>query len=82
MRGKAATGAARLGGLYEMGLHGVHNLREGASAVGSAVGMASCAWRLAKDGREDTPEEKRLTEAQVANQQFEHVTPAVVLAAP
>ena len=35
VRGKRAGGAARLGGLYEMGLHGVHNVSVGLSIVGT-----------------------------------------------
>lgn len=67
VRGKREKGAARLGGLYESALHGVHNVRDGVSAVGSAVGMASDAWKLARDSRPETPAEKRLSDAQRAD---------------
>ena len=51
MRGKQSAGAARLGGLYETARHGVHNLSEGALAVGSAARMAGDSWRLARDSQ-------------------------------
>ena len=45
VRGKHAAGAARLGGLYETARHGVHNISEGVSAVGSAARMAGDVYR-------------------------------------
>lgn len=51
VRGNQAHGAARLTGMYEGVLHGVHNMREGVGAVGTAIGMASDAWKLAKDAQ-------------------------------
>ena len=66
LRGKHAQGAERIGGLYEGVLHGVHNMKEGALGVGSAVGMASDAWKLARDARPETPIEKRLSDSQRA----------------
>uniref|UniRef100_A0A7S2ILU6 DNAJ-containing protein X-domain domain-containing protein n=1 Tax=Haptolina brevifila TaxID=156173 RepID=A0A7S2ILU6_9EUKA len=58
VRGKQGAGAARLGGLYEGVLHGVHNVSEAARTVGSAALMASDAWRLAQDGRAEEATKK------------------------
>lgn len=66
IRGKRSEGAARLGGLYEGVLQRVHDVSEGVSAVGSAVGMASDAWRLARDSRPETPSEKRMSDGERA----------------
>ena len=67
VRGKQAnTRAGRVAALYEVGLHGVHNLTAVSSAVGSAARMAGDSWRLARDARPETPEEKKLSEVQRA----------------
>jgi len=66
VRGKRGEGAQRLGGVYEQVVHSVHNLSEATSAIGTAVGMASDAWRLARDARPETLPEKRLSDVQRA----------------
>ncbi len=58
--------AGRVAALYEVGLHGVHNLTAVSSAVGSAARMAGDSWRRARDARPEAPEEKKRSEVQRA----------------
>lgn len=65
-RRNAASGAGKLGGLYEGVLQGAHSLTEASAAVGSAVGMAADLSKLSRDSQPDTPAEKKLSDAQRA----------------
>ncbi|KAL1528453.1 hypothetical protein AB1Y20_009799 [Prymnesium parvum] len=66
IRGRNATGAARLGRVFEGMLEGAHHLSEGAAAVGSVVSMASALSKLARDAKEGAPAEHKLSDAQRA----------------